>query len=280
MTTILDGKKLAEALQEELKEEIAQSDIQPLLAVVLVGNNPASEIYVRNKEKSAKKVGMISQTIRLKETITEEELLAVVDELNKDEKVDGILVQLPLPSHLKEEVILEKITPEKDVDGFHPYNVGKLLQGKPMMVPSTPYGIMNLLDHYQISVAGKHAVVVGRSNIVGKPMAQLLLQANATVTIAHSKTKNLQEITKSADILVVAIGQREFIKGDDVKEGAVVIDVGMNRKEDGKLTGDVDFSEVSQKASFITPVPKGVGPMTITSLLQQTFLAAKRRKGK
>lgn len=280
MTTILDGKKLAEALQEELKAEIAQSDIQPLLAVVLVGNNPASEIYVRNKEKSAKKVGMTSQTIRLKETITEEELLAVVDELNKDEKVDGILVQLPLPSHLKEEVILEKIIPEKDVDGFHPYNIGKLLQGKPMMVPSTPYGIMTLLEHYQIPVAGKHAVVVGRSNIVGKPMAQLLLQADATVTIAHSKTKNLQEITKSADILVVAIGQREFIKEDDVKEGAVVIDVGMNRKEDGKLTGDVDFSEVSQKASFITPVPKGVGPMTITSLLQQTFLAAKRRKGK
>lgn len=280
MTTLLDGKKLAEELQEKLKIEIAASGLTPHLVVLLVGNNPASEIYVRNKEKAAKKVGITSETLRLPAETTEKELFGVIDKLNVDATVHGILVQLPLPEGLNEKNILERIDPNKDVDGFHPINMGKLFQGDPILFPSTPYGIMSLLHHYQIPIAKKQAVVVGRSNIVGKPVAQLLLQEDATVTIAHSKTPHLSEITKQADILVVAVGQREMIKGKDVKDGVVVIDVGMNRKEDGKLTGDVDFKEVAPKASFITPVPKGVGPMTITSLLQQTFKAAKHQRSK
>ena len=278
VTTIIDGRALANRLQLELKDAVAHLGWQPTLAVILVGENPASEIYVRNKKKAAEKVGFISIDEKLPVTVTQAELLAVIDRFNRDEQVDGILVQLPLPAGIDEETILLAIDPRKDVDGFHPQNSGRLYAGKPFMVPATPAGIMTMLRAYDIDIAGKTAVVVGRSNIVGKPIAQLLLQADATVTITHSKTRDLAAVTRQADILVVAIGRSKMITKDYVKPGACVIDVGMNRDEAGKLSGDVDFDNVAPLTSFITPVPRGVGPMTITSLLQQTLKAAIARR--
>ena len=262
---IIDGKALAEKMQEELKNRVIklkEQGIQPGLAVILIGENPASQVYVRNKERVAAKLGFKSEVIRLPETTSEAELLELIESFNEDSSWHGILVQLLA------------ISPEKDVDGFHPINMGKLWSGAPLMIPSTPAGIMEMFRAYNVELAGKKAVVVGRSNIVGKPMAQLMMMANATVTIAHSRTENLSELTRSADILVVAIGQDRFIKAEDVKEGATVIDVGMNRDENGKLHGDVDFEQVKEIAGLITPVPGGVGPMTITMLMEQTVRAA------
>ena len=277
---LIDGKALAAKMQGKLAEKTAQlkeeKGIVPGLVVILVGEDPASQVYVRNKERSALAAGFKSQVVRLAETTTEEELLALIEKYNQDADWHGILVQLPLPAHIDEEKVLFAISPEKDVDGFHPTNMGKLWSGHAVMVPSTPAGIMEMFKEYQVDLAGKNAVVIGRSNIVGKPMAQLLMDAHATVTIAHSRTKNLAELAHQADILVVAIGRGHFVTKEFVKEGAVVIDVGMNRDENGKLIGDVKFDEVAPVASLITPVPGGVGPMTITMLMEQTYEAALR----
>lgn len=280
MTTIIDGKRLADRLQNELKEQIANDSLRtpPGLVVLLVGENAASQTYVRNKELAAKRIGIHSKVDRLPAAITERALLERITQYNVDPAFHGILVQLPLPKHIDEEKILNAISPEKDVDGFHPLNLGKLFLGKPEMIPCTPYGIMKMLDEYHIQLEGKKVVVIGRSNIVGKPMAQLVLARHATVTIAHSRTKHLAELAKTADILVVAIGRGKFITKEYVKPGAVVIDVGMNRDENGKLVGDIDFEEVAPLTSYITPVPKGVGPMTITMLMIQTYEAAKRQE--
>lgn len=280
MTTIIDGKGLAERLQQELKETIANDSLEnpPGLVVILVGDNPASQVYVRNKELAAKRIGIHSKVDRLPASVTEEALLARIDQYNRDAAFHGILVQLPLPIQIDEEKVLDAIDPKKDVDGFHPLNLGKLFLGKPEMIPCTPYGIMKMFDAYHIPLEGKKVVVVGRSNIVGKPMAQLLLARHATVTIAHSRTEDLAALTQTADILIVAIGRGNFITKEFVKPGAVVIDVGMNRDQDGKLVGDVAFDEVAPMTSFITPVPKGVGPMTITMLIIQTYEAAKRQE--
>lgn len=280
MTTIIDGKGLAERLQQELKETIANDSLEnpPGLVVILVGDNPASQVYVRNKELAAKRIGIHSKVDRLPASVTEEALLARIDQYNRDAAFHGILVQLPLPIQIDEEKVLDAIDPKKDVDGFHPLNLGKLFLGKPEMIPCTPYGIMKMFDAYHIPLEGKKVVVVGRSNIVGKPMAQLLLARHATVTIAHSRTEDLAALTQTADILIVAIGRGNFITKEFVKPGAVVIDVGMDRDQDGKLVGDVAFDEVAPMTSFITPVPKGVGPMTITMLMIQTYEAAKRQE--
>lgn len=281
MSTVINGRELADQMQAEIQkdvEKMTQQGIQPGLVVLLVGENPASQTYVRNKERAAVKIGILSKVEKLPETISEEELLAEIDKYNQDSRFHGILVQLPLPKHIDEEKILLAIDPKKDVDGFHPMNLGRLFVGKPEMIPCTPYGIMKMFEAYDIDLTGKRAVVIGRSNIVGKPMAQLLLMKNATVTIAHSKTEHLAEVAKEADILVVAIGRGHFVTREFVKPGAVVIDVGMNRNQDGKLIGDVAFDEVSEIASYITPVPKGVGPMTITVLMYQTVEAAKKQK--
>ena len=277
---LIDGKALAAKMQGKLAEKTAQlkeeKGIVPGLVVILVGEDPASQVYVRNKERSALAAGFKSQVVRLAESTTEEELLALIETYNQDADWHGILVQLPLPDHIDEEKVLFAISPEKDVDGFHPTNMGKLWSGHAVMVPSTPAGIMEMFKEYQVDLAGKKAVVIGRSNIVGKPMAQLLMDAHATVTIAHSRTKNLAELARQADILVVAIGRGHFVTKEFVKEGAVVIDVGMNRDENGKLIGDLKFDEVAPVASLITPVPGGVGPMTITMLMEQTYEAALR----
>lgn len=277
---LIDGKALAAKMQAELKvkvDKLKEADNVPGLAVILVGEDPASQIYVRNKARQATAIGLNSSVVRLPETVSEQELLDLIEQYNQSEQWHGILVQLPLPEHISEEKVLLAIDPEKDVDGFHPMNMGRLWSGNPLMIPSTPAGIMEMFREYNVELSGKRAVVIGRSNIVGKPMAQLLMMADATVTIAHSKTENLRELTKEADILVVAIGRDRMIKAEDVKEGAVVIDVGMNRDEDGKLQGDVDFDEVKDVASLITPVPGGVGPMTITMLMEQTVRAASRK---
>lgn len=277
---LIDGKALAAKMQAELKvkvDKLKEADNVPGLAVILVGEDPASQIYVRNKARQATAIGLNSSVVRLPETVTEQELLDLIEQYNQSEQWHGILVQLPLPEHISEEKVLLAIDPEKDVDGFHPMNMGRLWSGNPLMIPSTPAGIMEMFREYNVELSGKRAVVIGRSNIVGKPMAQLLMMADATVTIAHSKTENLRELTKEADILVVAIGRDRMIKAEDVKKGAVVIDVGMNRDEDGKLHGDVDFDEVKDVASLITPVPGGVGPMTITMLMEQTVRAASRK---
>lgn len=277
---LIDGKALAAKMQAELKvkvDKLKEADNVPGLAVILVGEDPASQIYVRNKARQATAIGLNSSVVRLPETVSEQELLDLIEQYNQSEQWHGILVQLPLPEHISEEKVLLAIDPEKDVDGFHPMNMGRLWSGNPLMIPSTPAGIMEMFREYNVELSGKRAVVIGRSNIVGKPMAQLLMMADATVTIAHSKTVNLRELTKEADILVVAIGSDRMIKAEDVKEGAVVIDVGMNRDEDGKLHGDVDFDEVKDVASLITPVPGGVGPMTITMLMEQTVRAASRK---
>lgn len=269
---LLDGKALANDILDKLSLKVNRLDTAPNLVVIQVGNDPASSVYVRNKERTAERVGINSETVKLSKHITQDELLEIIDKYNNDSLVNGILVQLPLPKHIDEQVILEAISPMKDVDGFHPLNVGKLNIGQKQMIPSTPAGIMELLKANHIELEGKHVVIVGRSNIVGKPLAHLLLEANATVTITHSRTKDLKHLTKLADILVVAVGQSEFITKDYVKTGAVVIDVGINRTESG-LKGDVDFNNVKSKVAAITPVPGGVGPMTIAMLMNQTYQA-------
>ncbi|EEO9427567.1 bifunctional methylenetetrahydrofolate dehydrogenase/methenyltetrahydrofolate cyclohydrolase FolD [Listeria monocytogenes] len=279
MGEIIDGKKLAKEIQEKVTREVAElvkEGKQPGLAVVLVGDNQASRTYVRNKQKRTEEAGMKSVLIELPENVTEEKLLSVVEELNEDKTIHGILVQLPLPEHISEEKVIDTISFDKDVDGFHPVNVGNLFIGKDSFVPCTPAGIIELIKSTGTQIEGKRAVVIGRSNIVGKPVAQLLLNENATVTIAHSRTKDLPQVAKEADILVVATGLAKFVKKDYIKPGAIVIDVGMDRDENNKLCGDVDFDDVVQEAGFITPVPGGVGPMTITMLLANTIKAAKR----
>ena len=279
MAKIIDGKAISAQIRQELAEETKQfaeeTGILPGLAVVIVGEDPASQVYVRNKRRACEEVGFYSEAYELPESTTQKELEALVDKLNEDPKIHGILVQLPLPKHLDETAVLLKIRPDKDVDAFHPYNVGKIMIGDYSFLPCTPAGVMALLKRSGVDIAGKNCVVIGRSNIVGKPMAMLLLHANGTVTICHSKTANLAEVCREADILVVAIGRADFVGADMVKPGAVVIDVGMNRRADGKLTGDVDFAAVEPIASAITPVPGGVGPMTITMLMQNTLTAAR-----
>lgn len=279
MSSLIDGKKVSEDTREEIAKGVVELrsayGIVPGLAAVLVGDNPASEIYVRNKRKACEKVGIYSEEHRLSQATTEKQLIQLVEKLNQDDKIHGILVQLPLPDQINETNILKNVSPLKDVDGFHPDNVGRLVEGNPRFVSCTPYGIIKMLDYYNIEIKGSDAVIVGRSNIVGKPVGMLLLHRHATVTTCHSRTKNLGDVTARADILVAAIGRANFIKADMVKEGAVVIDVGINRDEDGKLTGDVDFKNVKEKASYITPVPGGVGPMTITMLLWNTLASAK-----
>ncbi|MBE9388784.1 bifunctional methylenetetrahydrofolate dehydrogenase/methenyltetrahydrofolate cyclohydrolase [Vagococcus salmoninarum] len=276
MGEIIDGRALADKMQEEMRVEVEKMTVKPGLVVIIIGENPASQTYVRNKELTAKKIGINSVVEKLPETTTEAELIALVESYNENPEFHGILVQLPLPKHINEEKVLLAIAAEKDVDGFHPLNMGQLFSGEPNLIPCTPYGIMKMFDAYDVDLTGKHAVVVGRSNIVGKPMAQLLLMANATVTITHSKTVDLEKITQQADILVVAIGRGHYITKKHVKPGAVVIDVGMNRSPAGKLIGDVAFDEVKEVASLITPVPKGVGPMTITMLMEQTIANARK----
>ena len=277
--TLIDGRAVAKAFKEEIAQRtqamIAQG-VTPHLAVVLVGEDPASQVYMRNKENGCIKAGIRSTVIRLEEDCTQQELEETVKRLNADASVDGILVQLPLPKHLNEASVLRLIDPDKDVDGFHAMNSGRLMNGQPGFVPCTPLGVMKLLEAYGIDPAGKHAVVIGRSNIVGKPMAMLLLRANATVTICHSRTQNLADITRQADILVAAVGRANFVTADMVKAGAAVIDVGINRV-DGKIVGDVDFDAVSGVAGYITPVPGGVGQMTIAMLLANTLDAAAKR---
>jgi len=279
MGKLINGRELADKMQADMKEEVSQlkeKGIQPGLVVLLVGENQASQTYVKNKDLAADRIGILSKVERLPETITESELLEKIEQYNQDKNFHGILVQLPLPKHINEENILLAIDPKKDVDGFHPMNLGHLFVGNPVMIPCTPYGIMKMFEAYDIDLDGKRAVVIGRSNIVGKPMAQLMLMKNATVTIAHSRTKDLPKLASEADILVVAIGRGHFVTKEFVKPDAVVIDVGMNRDENGRLIGDVKFDEVSDIAGYITPVPKGVGPMTITMLMYQTIEAAKR----
>ncbi len=280
MARLIDGKAISAEIRAEIKEECAafqaEKGYAPGLAVVIVGEDPASQVYVRNKARACEEVGFYSEVHRLPTETEQAELNALVDRLNKDPKIHGILVQLPLPKHLDETEVLLRIDPAKDVDAFHPYNVGKIMIGDYDFLPCTPAGVMALLERSGIDPAGKKCVVIGRSNIVGKPMAMLLLHANGTVTICHSRTRELAAVCREADILVVAIGRADFVGADMVKPGAVVIDVGMNRRADGKLTGDVNFAEVEPIASAITPVPGGVGPMTITMLLKNTLTAAKK----
>ncbi|MBN1365145.1 MAG: bifunctional methylenetetrahydrofolate dehydrogenase/methenyltetrahydrofolate cyclohydrolase FolD [Syntrophaceae bacterium] len=280
MAVIIDGNKIAQDIREEVRQSALelkkQKGVIPGLAVVLVGEDPASQVYVGKKAKACAEVGFLSREYKFPSETEEEKLLKIIKKLNKDKLIHGILVQLPLPKHISTEKIIAAIDPYKDVDGFHPYNVGSLITGNPLFVPCTPRGIMELIFRSGIELAGKEAVVVGRSNIVGKPLALLLLAQNATVTMCHSKTKDLPKVTGRADVLIAAIGKPRMIEADMVKEGAVVIDVGVNRLENGKLTGDVAFEEVSAKASFITPVPGGVGPMTIATLMKNTLDAARR----
>ena len=279
MSRIIDGKVISASVKERVKNGVAELNNKGItvgLAVIIVGDDPASKIYVANKKKACEALGIISEEYALSANTTEEELLALVDELNHKKSINGILCQLPLPSHLDEKLIINSILPEKDVDAFHPANVGRIMIGDFDFVPCTPAGIMEMLAYENIDPEGKSCVVIGRSNIVGKPMAMLLLHKNGTVTVCHSRTKNLKEICSKADILVAAVGKAKFVTADMVKEGAVVIDVGMNRV-DGKLYGDVDFEEVSKKASAVTPVPGGVGPMTIAMLMQNTLTAAKKQ---
>ena len=279
MSELIDGKKVSQDTRAEITEKVAElknsTGVTPGLAAVLVGEDPASEIYVRNKRKACADCEMYSEEHKLSGETTEEELLSLVEKLNNDPKIHGILVQLPLPDHINETNILRAVTPLKDVDGFHPENVGRLVEGNPRFVSCTPAGIIKMLDYYNIDIKGKEAVIIGRSNIVGKPVSLLLLHRHATVTICHSRTQDLPEVARRADILVAAIGRAKFVTEDMVKDGAVVIDVGINRNEEGKLVGDVDFENVSKKASYITPVPGGVGPMTITMLLWNTLESAK-----
>lgn len=277
---LIDGKKLAASWRKLLKhqcEQLKEKGIIPGLAVILVGENPASQTYVRGKQADCEKVGIRSVLKELPETVTEENLLTEIERLNQNDEIDGILVQLPLPKHISEQKVIDRISPEKDVDGFHPINVGKMMIGEDTFLPCTPSGILEMVKSKGIEIDGKHVVVVGRSNIVGKPVGQLFLKEHATVTYCHSHTRDLKEMTKQADILIAAVGKAKMIGADAVKEGAVVIDVGMNRDENGKLCGDVAFDEVKEIASYITPVPGGVGPMTRTMLLANTIQSAKRR---
>ncbi len=276
--TIIDGKGLAQHMREALKNRVASFPNPPGLAVIIVGDNPASQVYVSNKEKACVAAGIHSEVIALPGETSELDLLDRIEKLNADPKIDGILVQLPLPKHLNSRRVLDSILPEKDVDGFHPSNVGALFLGNPGLQPCTPHGVMKMLEHENVEIRGKHAVIVGASNIVGKPMAVMLLHAGATVTICNSKTPDLGHHTRDADILVVAVGRPNIVTGDMVKEGAVVIDVGMNRLENGKLAGDVEFESAKMKAAKITPVPGGVGPMTIAMLLENTVEAAARKR--
>lgn len=279
MAKIIDGKAISAQIRAEIKQQTIdfehENGFKPGLAVIIVGNDAASQVYVRNKKRACDEVGFYSESYELPAETTQEELNALIDKLNANDKIHGILCQLPLPKHLDENQVILRIAPSKDVDAFHPYNVGKIMIGDYSFLPCTPAGVMALLERSGIDVCGKECVVVGRSNIVGKPQAMLLLHKSGTVTVCHSKTKNLAEVCKRADILVAAIGKADFFTADMIKEGAVVIDVGMNRRADGKLTGDVDFASVEPKASYITPVPGGVGPMTITMLMQNTLTAAK-----
>lgn len=280
---IIDGKALAKEKRAEIAKQVEalkEKGVTPGLAVVLVGEDPASQIYVRNKHKACEEVGIYSRKITLPEETTEEELLKIIDELNNDPEIDGILVQLPLPKHIDPDKVILSISPDKDVDGFHPVNAGRLLTGQDGFFPCTPLAVMELIKSAGVDVSGKEAVVVGRSNIVGKPVSMLLLRENATVTICHSKTKDLADVCRRADILVAAVGRPEMITSDYVKEGAVVIDVGINRVGEKKVVGDVAFDEVKDKAAYITPVPGGVGPMTITMLLYNTLLSAQKRVSK
>lgn len=279
MAQIIDGKKISAEIKEELKEKTAQlkaQGIEGTLAVIQVGDDPASSVYVRNKKKACEYIGIHSKSYELPESTTQEELLSLISQLNEDDTVNGILVQLPVPAHIDEKTIINAISPKKDVDGFHPESVGSLTIGQPGFVSCTPAGIIELLKRSNVEMDGKHCVVVGRSNIVGKPMALLMLRENATVTVAHSHTENLKEVCSSADILIVAIGKREFITGDYIKPGAVVIDVGIHRDENNKLAGDVNYAEAEAKASRITPVPGGVGPMTIAMLMHNCVEAMTR----
>lgn len=282
MAQIIDGKAVSQFVKDEVKKEVAQlneNGVTVGLAVIIVGNDPASRTYVNNKKKACEATGIISEEYALPEDTTMEELLALIRELNAKKSINGILCQLPLPKHLDEKIIIENIDPIKDVDAFHAVNTGHIMIGDYSFLPCTPAGIMEMLKYYNIEIEGKECVVIGRSNIVGKPMAMLLLQKNGTVTVCHSRTKNLKEITSRADILVAAVGKPYFVTADMVKDGAVVIDVGMDRNKEGKLCGDVDFAEVEKKASYITPVPGGVGPMTIATLMKNTVTAAKIQNG-
>ncbi|QAS54235.1 bifunctional methylenetetrahydrofolate dehydrogenase/methenyltetrahydrofolate cyclohydrolase FolD [Halobacillus litoralis] len=278
---VIYGKPLAEELRQEMKEEVSalhEKKIHPKLVVVIIGEDPASMSYVKGKQRASEKVGLDSELIELPVDTSEQYLLDLIDRLNQDDEVHGILVQLPVPEHISDQKIIESIDPRKDVDGFHPMNAGRMLTGQDTFYPCTPYGILVMLKRASISLEGKHVVIVGRSNLVGKPVGQLLLNENATVTHCHSRTKDLRHHTKQADILIVAAGRPSLVSGEDISEGTVVIDVGVNRV-DGKLTGDVDFDSAKEVASYITPVPKGVGPMTITMLLHNTIEAAKRIHG-
>ncbi|WP_017380065.1 bifunctional methylenetetrahydrofolate dehydrogenase/methenyltetrahydrofolate cyclohydrolase FolD [Paenisporosarcina sp. TG-14] len=274
---LISGKEIGQAIRSELSvriDRLKNSGITPGLAVILVGENSASKTYVANKQKTCEALGMHSRLLSFESELTERELIQAIHSLNNDPEIHGILVQLPLPNHITETEVLAAISPAKDVDGFHPINIGKMMLGQDTFLPCTPFGVMKLLEHSHIEISGKHAVVIGRSHIVGKPMGQLLLQKDATVTYAHSKTANLKEITLQADILVVAVGRTKMITSDYVKTGAVVIDVGMNRDENNRLCGDVDFDSVKEKAAYLTPVPGGVGPMTITMLMVNTVKSA------
>lgn len=278
MAEILDGKALAKKIRKELKlevEDLKKRGVNPKLAVIMVGDNSASQVYVRNKSKACEKVGIEFEEFLFNKDTSEEELINTIDRLNKDDKINGILLQSPVPKHINIQKAFEKISPSKDVDGFNAVNVGKLATGQDAFISCTPYGIVKILEEYEIETEGKNAVILGRSNIVGKPMIQCMLNKNATVTVCHSRTKNIGEIIKNADILIAAIGKPKFVTADMVKSGAVVIDVGINRLEDGSLCGDVDFENLCEKASYITPVPGGVGPMTIAMLLNNVVKAAK-----
>lgn len=280
MANIIDGKAVSAAVKEQVRDEIARDGIKAGLAVVIVGNDPASRVYVNNKKKACEFCGITSFEYALPEETTMKQLLELIDTLNSDDKVNGILVQLPLPKQLDEKEVIARISPEKDVDAFHEQNVGKIMIGNYSFLPCTPSGCMDLIHSTGVEISGKECVVIGRSNIVGKPMAMLLLHENGTVTICHSRTKNLAEVCRRADILVAAVGRPNFVTADMVKEGAVVIDVGINRLDNGKLCGDVKFDEVSEKAGWITPVPGGVGPMTIATLMKNTLTAAKLQQNK
>ncbi len=276
---LLDGKLTAKKIRQNLKEEVDElkkEGILPKLAVIMVGDNPASKVYVRNKSRACEEVGVEFEEYLLNDDITQEDLLNLIDSLNNKKDIHGILLQSPIPNNLDINEAFQKISPEKDVDGFNPINVGKLSIGQDCFISCTPFGVIKLLEEYNIDIEGKNAVILGRSNIVGKPMIQCLLNKNATVTVCHSKTKNIENITRQADIIVTAIGKAEFLKADMVKDGVIVVDVGINRTEDGKLKGDVDFENVSKKAKFISPVPGGVGPMTIAMLMNNVVKAAKK----
>lgn len=276
---LINGKELSQLKRVEMKNEVKElieKGITPGLAVIIVGNDPASQTYVRGKQKACEEIGIHSLLIELPENTTETQLLDKIEELNVNKAIDGILVQLPLPAQINEQAVIEKISPNKDVDGFHPINIGRMMTAQECFLPCTPHGIVEMVKSKQIEIEGKHVVVVGRSNIVGKPVGQLFLNENATVTYCHSRTSDLKSFTEQADILIAAAGKKHLIRGEHVKKGATVIDVGIHRLENGKLTGDVDFEQVQEKAAYITPVPGGVGPMTITMLLHNTILAAKR----